>query len=241
MPADIGSPPEKQPVPPAARTDRLWEFTRRVLEEYFWLLHCIRFRGIQNIPAQGPVIFAPNHVSYYDPPMIAVGIPFRIRFMAWDKLFQVPGFSRLIELYGAYPVRQKTVDKKAIATTLSVLRNGGAVIIFPEGERSSTGELSEFENGVARLAIQTQAFVVPVTVTGAFEAWPRFRLLPRWLRPIQVKFHPAILPAGAAHAGDVRTRMEELNQLIRQPIERRLRAYARCKLRKTLSNKPGKV
>ena len=75
-------------APPAAGdplcTTLVWEATRATLLEYFRYCHCVKYSGVHNVPARGPIILAPNHVSYYDPPLIAAGVPHRIRFMAWD-------------------------------------------------------------------------------------------------------------------------------------------------------------
>jgi len=212
------------------RTDAVYEFGRIINFEYFRRMHCARFYGVNNIPAHGPFIFAPNHASYYDPPLVACGIPFRMRFMAWDALFSVPVLKRILISYGAYPVKLKSADKKAIVQTLKILRNGEAVMIFPEGGREKTGELEGFEQGAARMALQTGAMVIPVSVTGVFRAWPVTNMLPRLFVPLQVKYHPPI-DSKLIQADDLKERMDILNEMVARPIRRRLKAYDRLRAR----------
>lgn len=178
------------------------------------------------------MIIAPNHVSFYDPPLIAVGIRHRVRFMAWDALFRVPVLRQIMLSYGAYPVKLKSADKGAIAQTLKILRNGEAVMIFPEGSRSVSGQLTSFEQGPARLAVQTGAAIVPVTILGAFEAWPAANRLPRLFRPIIIKYHPPVYPADLPQDLELRERVIELNRRVAAPISRRLRAWEKLREKK---------
>lgn len=213
-------------------TDWKYEGARLINMTWFRLFHCIRFRAQGNLPHVGPMIIAPNHVSFYDPPIIAAGIRHRVRFMAWDALFRVPILRKILVDYGAYPVRLKAADKTAISQTLKILRNGEAVMIFPEGVRSKSGELLPFEQGPARLAVQTSAAIVPVTILGAYESWPMGQMLPRLFHPINIKYHQAIYPSDLPQDLPLKERANEINRLAAAPIERRLRAWQRLKEKK---------
>ncbi|MCX7625324.1 MAG: 1-acyl-sn-glycerol-3-phosphate acyltransferase [Candidatus Sumerlaeaceae bacterium] len=211
------------------RTNILWEITRIVFIAYYRLFHCLRYRGQQNLPQRGPAIIAPNHVSYYDATVIPSGIPYRMRFMAMEPLFRVPILGWFISLYGAFPVKLKSPDKSAISETLKVLKNNEVVLIFPEGGRSPTGKLCPFEQGAARLALATGAMVVPVSIVGAYEAWPRHHLLPRWFRPIVVTYHRPIAVPKLEDRSEIKKHIDELNELIARPIQRRLEAWDKLK------------
>lgn len=225
-----GNEPEKKPnFKKPLSTYPAYEFARFLNLSYFRLFHKIRYVGVSNIPADGPIIFAPNHVSYYDPTGIAAGVPSSMRFMAWDALFSVPILKQILEKFGGYPVKLKSADKQAIVQTLKILKNGECVMIFPEGERSESGELGPFENGVARLALQTGATVVPVTITGAFESWPATQALPRWFHPITVKFHNPIFLEVCHDKNTLKDQMAQLNEDTARPIRRRLAAWNRLK------------
>jgi 1-acyl-sn-glycerol-3-phosphate acyltransferase len=154
-----------------------------------------------------------------------------MRFMAMEPLFGAPILGRLIANYGAFPVKLKSADKGAIAMTLRVLRNNEAVLIFPEGGRTEDGKLVPFEQGAARIALQTGATIVPVTITGVFDAWPKQRLLPRWFRPVTVKYHAPVTVAPVRDRDSLRPAIERLNEEIARPIARRLAARERLRNR----------
>jgi 1-acyl-sn-glycerol-3-phosphate acyltransferase len=205
-----------------------YEWARWINLEYFWLFHGVRYRGQKNIPDHGPIIFAPNHVSYYDPTLVAAGIPTGMRFMAWDALFKFPVLKQILEGYGGYPVKLKSADKAAIEQTLRILKNRESIIIFPEGGRTHDGKLMPFEQGVARMALQTNAAIVPVTVTGIYDSWPRHRAFPKLCVPFTVKYHKPIYATPVERSG-LKTRLISLNEEIAKPIARRLAAYERLK------------
>ncbi len=211
------------------RTDFKYELARLILIAWFRPFHGVRFRAVDNVPDIGPMILAPNHVSYYDPPLIAAGIPHRVRFMAWDALFRVPVLRSILLGYGAYPVKLKSADKGAVVQTLKILRNEEVVMIFPEGTRGDTGELLPFEQGPARLAIQTGAAIVPVTILGAFEAWPLTQILPRLFRPINIKYHAPVFPKDLPEDLEMKNKVLEMNRRVRAPIELRLKAWRKLR------------
>lgn len=213
------------------KTSLAWEFFRVLFVAYFRVFHCVKYVGVKNIPTTGPIIIAPNHVSYYDPPLIGSGVPHFVRTMAWDLLFKIPIFAWGIRYFGAYPVKLKTADKGAVGQTLGILHNGGCIIVFPEGERSQTGALLPYEKGVARVALQTKAAIVPVTITGVYEAFSRHSRLPRWFRPMQVKFHPAVQAIPPAERDQIRMAVDDLNARISAPVRRRLAAWEKLKQR----------
>jgi 1-acyl-sn-glycerol-3-phosphate acyltransferase len=211
------------------RTNLLWEITRICFIVYFRTFHFLRYRRQDSLPQHGPAIIAPNHVSYYDACVIPAGIPYRMRFMAMEPLFRVPILGWFISLYGAFPVKQEAPDKSAIVETLKVLKNNEVVLIFPEGGRSAAGRLCPFEPGVARLALATGATIVPVSIVGAFEAWPRHNFLPRWFRPIIVTYHQPIQVQRLDDRTRIKEHIDELNSKIAAPIQRRLDAWERLK------------
>lgn len=210
--------------PPKPRL--IWQITRAVFIDYFRFFHCVRFRYTRNIPRHGCVVFAPNHGSYYDPPVVGCGIPFELRFMAWEALFKVPLVSMFIRNFGAFPVKLKSADKHAVELTLNVLREGGMLVMFPEGERTHDGKLATFEKGMARLALSVGASVVPVAVTGAYKCYSRHHLIPHfWRTRVMVKYYPAINLEPITNIREMRDAVAQLNGQVHHIIERRMRAY----------------
>jgi 1-acyl-sn-glycerol-3-phosphate acyltransferase len=194
-----------------------------VLHALFRLLFTLEYYGEENVPEHGAVIIAGNHPSYLDPMLVTLPIERRVFFMAWDQLFKVPVLGLLMRQFGAFPVRLGAKDPNAYAKALEVLRGGNALGIFPEAGRSTEGPMNPLKTGTARLAIEASAPIVPVTITGAFDAWPSSRRLP-WPRKITVKYHAPIVldPEEVAARGQERAYHEEVMAEVREAIERRL-------------------
>jgi len=158
----------------------------------FRVLFSVEYLGLENIPQTGAAIIAGNHPSYLDP--VLIGLPIRrvIKYMAWDALFRVPVLGWLIRTLGGFPVDiRRGKGEAAYQQACQVLHAGYALGIFPEGQRSESGPMGELRTGVARLAIETGAPIVPFTIGGASRAWPKFRLLPKPAKII-VRFHRPI-------------------------------------------------
>ncbi len=190
----------------------------------FRLLFTLEYSGEENVPAEGAVIVAGNHPSYLDPVLVLLPLERRVYFMAWDRLFLIPILGSIMRQLGAFPVRLGTRDPNAYSAALDVLKSGKALGIFPEAGRSIEGPMNPLKTGTARLAIESGAPIVPVTITGAYEAWPSSRSLPQ-PRKITVKYHKPIVlePREIAERGDDREYHEEIMTRVREAIERRLR------------------
>jgi len=170
-----------------------WFFLKvRVLLKVAWrILFKLRFNNIENIPQTGGgLIVAANHQTYIDPFWLAVPIRRPVRFLAWDVAFTWPLVGKFIQAFGAWPLQIEGSDPGAIRRTLQWLREGGAVVIFPEGGRGlPSGEMLRFKGGAVRLALETGAPILPVTIRGAHRVWPMGRRIPR-LASVEITYHP---------------------------------------------------
>ena len=140
----------------------------RILAAAFCLI-VFRTRAIGrgNVPAVGPVIVAPNHFSYADHFFVAAFLRRRVRFMAKSQLFKGV-MAKLYSHGGVFPVRRGHRDAEALLTARTILANGGAITMYPEGGRSRTGELAaRARPGVGRLALESGATVVPTAIHGS--------------------------------------------------------------------------
>jgi 1-acyl-sn-glycerol-3-phosphate acyltransferase len=147
---------------------RIYDFAAATLRLIFRTLFRARAYGVENIPRDGPLIVACNHVSYLDPPGLCFS-PRRISFMAKKELFEIPVLGPLIAAVGAFPVDRQGSAKAAIKRSLAILEAGGAVGIFPEGTRNTAGDVRP-QTGVALLASLSGAPVVPACVVGGERA-----------------------------------------------------------------------
>jgi 1-acyl-sn-glycerol-3-phosphate acyltransferase len=133
---------------------------------YMKLVYAVKTEGAEHIPAEGPVIIAPNHKSFWDAFFIAAATKRPIRFMGKSELFEGPWGKVLLRL-GAFPVRRGESDEEALATARRILHDGGLLALFPEGTRvRDPEELGDPKRGAARLALETGATIVPAAITG---------------------------------------------------------------------------
>lgn len=118
-------------------------------------------------PPDGPVVFVSNHLNFVDPPILAtaIGRPRRLRFMAKAELFSGP-LGLLVKLYGAFPVRRFDADVAAMLAAERILRQGGALGMFPEGTRSRSWVMARAHPGTALIALRAGATVIPCAITG---------------------------------------------------------------------------
>jgi len=196
--------------------DTLRPFVRTAARLY-WRIH---LEGTQHIPAEGPLIIAPNHVMYADPVLVWLPIRLTVHFMAWDALFDVRGLSWLIRRLRAFPVRWDSTDARSTREAVRLLEAGRAVMIFPEGVRSTNGRLNPFRPGAFRLACSLKVPVLPVTILGGHESWPPGRTLPRPTR-LSIVYHPVIAPPEET---DARSAARILARRVRDAIASRLPA-----------------
>ncbi len=138
-----------------------------------------KVRGAENLPPDGGVIMACNHVSYLDPPIAAVSIRRRMKFVAKEELFSIPVLGPLIAALGAFPIARGRADRAGLRTAERYLRAGNVILVFPEGTRSPDGRLQTPEPGLGLLALRTQAPVVPMAVVGTDRALPLHSPVPR--------------------------------------------------------------
>ncbi len=127
----------------------------------------------ERVPQTGPLIVAPVHISYLDPPAIACGTRRRLRFMAKEDLFRVKILGPLIHTLGAFPVRRGENDTEAIRRAMSLLEEGEAILIFPEGTRNDGKTMGHLNRGIAMMAKRTNARVIPVGIIGTNVVMPR--------------------------------------------------------------------
>lgn len=152
-----------------------WTLYRTAFATYFrW-----RVYGAENVPLTGSVILAANHESFLDPPLVGSGLKRDINYLARKSLFRYPVLGWILRTVNAVPVDRDGGGGAGLKAILDRLHNGGAIILFPEGTRTTDGKLQPARSGIGLTVIKSDAPVVPVRVFGTYQAWGRHVRFPK--------------------------------------------------------------
>ena len=200
---------------PRSLPSRLWyEFLKRVLQLVAILGYRVRHSGLHHIPPEGGVLVVSNHQSHFDPPLVGIGCPRRMNYVARDTLFRFAPLGWLLSSVDSIPIDREGIGLGGIKESLKRLKRGEMVLIFPEGTRSPDGEIRPFRPGFTALAVRSKAAILPVAIDGAFATWPRWKRFPG-LGRIRVHFGEPILP-GEFAGRDERDLLTEVERRVRE-------------------------
>jgi 1-acyl-sn-glycerol-3-phosphate acyltransferase len=192
-----------------------WLGFRAMYATYFrW-----RVFNAERVPLTGPVILASNHASFLDPPLVGSALPRPINYLARESLFRFPGIGALLRSWNSVPVDRDGGGAAGLKAILNRLLDGGGIILFPEGTRTSDGNLQPARSGIGLVVIKSDAPVVPVRTFGTFEAYGRHGRLPR-PRRVAVKYgRPMYFEKLRIEAKDCsKARLKEIYQEIADEI-----------------------
>lgn len=155
----------------------------------FFFKICFRLKiyGVEHF-RRGAAIIVSNHTSFYDPPVLSISCPEEVHFLARASLFDVPLLGRLIRVLNSHPIEKGASDVQTFRLMIQLLEEGKKLIVFPEGVRSTDGEMKPLERGFAFLVQKSKCRIVPAYIQGAFEAWPRKKRLPKIFGKMSVVF-----------------------------------------------------
>ena len=195
---------------------------------FFRLFYRHKIYGLENY-IQGGALVAANHVSFYDPPLVAVSCPEEMHFLARKTLFEHKFFGALIRKLNSHPVTGGASDVSVMRTILKLLKEGKKVLLFPEGTRTE-GKLGEIREGLGLLAQKSDCPIIPAYIFGAEKIWPPSRKFPKLSGKTAVVFGKPIKPSVYAHqtrkeaqrqiARDFTRKMHELENLLLTTITR---------------------
>jgi 1-acyl-sn-glycerol-3-phosphate acyltransferase len=139
----------------------------------------LRVIGRDHWPQTGGGLICSNHQSMFDPPLVGITCQRRMNYLARDTLFPIPVLGSLIRFLDAIPIDREGVGLSGIKETLRRLKAGELVLIFPEGTRTSDGDVKPLKPGFISLARRGRVPLVPVGLDGTYQAWPRTSRFPR--------------------------------------------------------------
>ena len=158
---------------------------RAFLTPFLMILFRPKVKGLRNVPATGPLIIASNHLSFSDSIFMPLVVPRKVTFLAKSEYFTSPGPKGLLKKLTFIALGQVPVDRSggrrseaAIITGLQVLSEGKCLGIYPEGTRSPDGRLYKGRTGIARLAIESGAPIIPVAMFDTEKIQPTGQVIP---------------------------------------------------------------
>lgn len=195
----------------------IWRFWARSM---LWLCGArVSIRGLENLEAGQHYIFASNHLSLIDSPLIVAHIPRTLRFLAKRELFSIPFLGWYLGHQGHIAVDRgdaRSTVKSLAEAARAIHDRRRSVLVFPEGTRSPDGKLQEFKEGAALLAIRAETPIVPVAVVGTEQVLPSKS---KEIRPGQVELRigKPIEVAGldVKQRGELNSRLFEAVQSLR--------------------------
>jgi len=151
---------------------------------YMHIAYNLHYVGQKNIPGDTTVIYASNHRSYADPPLLGAGAKGKYAFMAKEELFRNKLFAWLIRSLGAFPVSRGKGDTSTIDTAVERLNGGRSLMIFPEGTRSKDGKVGKGHTGAALIAARSGKPIIPVGIVYGEKLRFRTKLIVEFGEPI---------------------------------------------------------
>ena len=143
-------------------------------------------RGRDRIPRSGGVIVASNHISFWDPLLIGAAVPREVFFLTREDLVRTPVLGPLIRSVNAIPIRRGVADLSGMSRAMDRLKEGGALLMFPEGGRMQDGELHPARPGVGMMAVHADVPIVPCYISGSNRPakwWTRRARVRLWFGP----------------------------------------------------------
>ena len=155
------------------KENRFYYVCRALATPLLHFLYPFRVDGKENIPAEGPAILCSNHVHMFDPVFIAISTRRYIRYISKQELFSNRALAWFFRHLGMFPVARGASDLSAMRTSLSILKEGGVLGIFPQGHRYKQDDHRQLESGAAIIALRARVPVIPIHVKGPLKLFRR--------------------------------------------------------------------
>ena len=194
-----------------------YAFLRAFLTPFLMILFRPKVKGLRNVPIYGPVIIASNHLSFSDSIFMPLVVPRKVTFLAKSEYFTSPGPKGLLKKLTFIALGQVPVDRSggrrseaALITGLKVLAEGQCLGIYPEGTRSPDGRLYKGRTGIARLAIESGAPIIPVAMFNTEKIQPTGKVIPKVMRVKMIFGEPIYLKGDSTDLNVLRLATDQL-------------------------------
>lgn len=194
-----------------------YAFLRAFLTPFLMILFRPKVKGLRNVPINGPVIIASNHLSFSDSIFMPLVVPRKVTFLAKSEYFTSPGPKGLLKKLTFIALGQVPVDRSggrrseaALITGLKVLAEGQCLGIYPEGTRSPDGRLYKGRTGIARLAIESGAPIIPVAMFNTEKIQPTGKVIPKVMRVKMIFGEPIYLKGDSTDLNVLRLATDDL-------------------------------
>jgi len=201
-----------------APTFPVYRLTRVFSRLFFSVWNRFESHGSEHLPPTGGCVIASNHASFLDPPVIGVGLPARmVRFLGRDTLYRSRFMRWYLPAIGVVPLDRSRGDIGALRKAIQLLKGGEVLGLFPEGTRTTDGQLQPPKGGIGFLIAKAGVPVVPAYVDGTFQAFPRDT---RRIKPAQIRvfYGPPIQPAEVAALAEQDDGYLKIGQLVMDRI-----------------------
>ncbi len=196
---------------------------RAFLTPFLMLLFRPKVTGLRNVPINGPVIIASNHLSFSDSIFMPLVVPRKVTFLAKSEYFTSPGPKGLLKKLTFIALGQVPVDRSggrrseaALITGLKVLAEGNCLGIYPEGTRSPDGRLYKGRTGIARLAIESGAPIIPVAMFNTEKIQPTGKVIPKIMRVKMIFGEPIYLSGDSTDMQLLRDATDDLMRKLQE-------------------------
>ena len=206
----------------ARQYGRWYPVAKAIVKPVVTTLWRINVTGLQHVPTQGPAIFCPNHISFFDSLVLPAVLPRRISYVGKAEYMDSWKTRYVFPAIGMIPIQRGggSASQRALDTAAEVLDAGELFGIYPEGTRSRDGRLHRGHTGPARLALRTGAPLIPVGILGTDEVQPAGASLPRPFRSCQVHIGAPIDVSRYADRRDDRLVLRQLIDEVMYDIRR---------------------
>jgi 1-acyl-sn-glycerol-3-phosphate acyltransferase len=209
------------------RMTPLYFFVSSLIRAILRLFFRFTIEGKENLPSSGAFLVAANHVSYLDPPVVGVLFGRQVHFMAKSELFEIAWLGPLLRRLGSFPVVRESADTKSVKHAIALLKEGKIVGIFPEGRRSTSGEMLEGELGMALLTKQAKVPLIPCALIGTFHP-VKFRGIIPLFAKIRARIGKPLFYDEAEEGSSKKDKMKNFTLLVMNELKCLMNEQSRC-------------